>query len=105
RDGKVWDALAGRAAGALLANLETNGLGTPAAGIWEVHEGGEKQYANTTLAAARGFCDMAGLSKLGNKGQEKKYQDLEKKVREAFLATFVDPQGALAGNLEELGTN
>lgn len=105
RDGTVWDVLTKGIADPLEANLEPNGIVAADASIWEVHEAKKKHFAYTTLAAARGFCDMAAVAKLANKGGAVgKYQDLEKKVREGFLAAFQDPQGALAGSLEELGT-
>lgn len=103
KDGKVWDVLKNGISSPLEANLESNGIVTADCSIWETHEARKKHFAYTTLAAARGFCDMAAMAKLGNRGGDVgKYQDLEKKVREAFLSTFQDPQGALAGNLEEL---
>lgn len=90
----------------LEANLEPNGIVAADCSIWEVHDAKKKHFAYTTLAAARGFCDMAQMAKMaGRDGDVGKYQALEKKVREAFLAAFPDPQGALAGNLEELSTN
>jgi GH15 family glucan-1,4-alpha-glucosidase len=105
KDGKVWEVLKSGIAGPLEANLESNGIVTADCSIWEVHDARKKHFAYTTLAAARGFCDMAGMAKLTSRdGDLKKYQDLEKKVREAFLSTYVDPQGALAGNIEELST-
>lgn len=105
RDGSVWEVLTRGIADPLEGNLESNGVVAADASIWEVHEGKKKHFAYTTLAAARGFCDMAAMAQAGNKGAAtvKKYQDLEKKVREGFLAAFQDPQGALAGSLEELG--
>ena len=41
-------------------------LGTDSS-IWEVHEAKKRHYAYTTLTAARGFCDMAGIAKKANK--------------------------------------
>lgn len=105
RDGKVWDVLTKGIAEPLEGNLESNGVVAADASIWEVHEAKKKHFAYTTLTAARGFCDMAAIAKQGNHaGDVGKYQDLEKKVREAFLTAFLDPQGGLAGNLEELGS-
>src|SRR5262249_35465750 len=104
RDGTVWDVLTSGIADPLEGNLEPNGIVAADASIWEVHEAKKKHFAYTTLTAARGFCDMAALAKLSNRGSAiGKYQNLEKKVREGFLSTFQDPQGALAGSTEELG--
>lgn len=101
--GTVWDVLTKGIAEPLEANLEPNGIVKADCSIWETHEAKKKHFAYTTLAAARGFCDLAAVAKLGDRGGDVgKYQALEKKVREAFLAAFQDPQGALAGNLEEL---
>jgi GH15 family glucan-1,4-alpha-glucosidase len=107
RDGSVWDVLTKGIAEPLEGNLEPASGGLVAAAdasIWEVHEAKKKHFAYTTLTAARGFCDMAALAKIHKPGVLTKYQDLEKKLREGFLASFQDPQGGLAGSLEELGT-
>ena len=70
--------------------------------IWEVHDQKKRHYAYTTLAAARGLCDIAGIAKKGNKPDVAKYSDLAKQVRDGFTASFIDPQHALAGSLEGL---
>lgn len=102
---QFYDTIDGGIARPLEANLESNGIVTADCSIWEVHDAKKKHFAYTTLAAARGFCDMAQMAKLANKGADvARYQGLEKKVREAFLSAFQDPQGGLAGNLEELST-
>src|SRR4029079_16399942 len=67
-----------------------------------VHDAKKKHYAYTTLTAARGLCDAAGIAKKGNKPEVQKYADLAKQVDAGFLASFVDPQGALAGSTERL---
>jgi len=104
RDGTVWDVLTKGIAQPLEANLEKNGIVAADSGIWEVHDAHKRHYAYTSMSAARGFCDLAALAKKsGRAGDVGKYQDLAKKVREAFLAAFVDPQGALAGSIEGLG--
>jgi GH15 family glucan-1,4-alpha-glucosidase len=102
-NGTVWDALTAGIAGPIEAQLEVNGIMRADSSIWEVHDAKKRHYAFTTLTAARGLCDMAGIAKKANKGDPTKYTNLAKKVRDGFLASFVDPQGALAGSIEGLG--
>jgi GH15 family glucan-1,4-alpha-glucosidase len=103
-DGTVWDALQKGIADPIEANLETNGIMAADSSIWEVHDGKKRHYAYTTLTAARGLCDMAGIANKANKAAEvTRYQGLAKRVRDGFLSSFVDPQGALAGSIEGLG--
>ncbi len=102
--GTVWDVLTQGIATPLEANLE-NDIVAEDCSIWETHDAKKKHFAYTTLAAARGFCDMAAVAKIGgHQAEVGKYQGLEKRVREGFLTTFADPQGGLAGNLEELSS-
>ena len=103
--GTVWEALTKGIADPIEQNLE--GVGTAKimgkdSSIWEVHDAKKRHYAYTTLAAARGLCDIAGIGKKGGKDGTH-YAALAKQVRDGFLASFVDPQGALAGSLEGLG--
>jgi GH15 family glucan-1,4-alpha-glucosidase len=99
----VYTAMLSGVAQALEANLETNGIVKADSSIWEVHDANKKHFAYTTLAAARGFCDMAGLANKTSRGADVgKYSALAKKVRDGFLSAFVDPQGALAGSTEGL---
>jgi hypothetical protein len=101
----VYSTLTGLVAAPLEANLETNGIAVADSSIWEVHNAKNRHYAFTTLAAARGFCDMAAMAQLsGHGGDVGKYQGLSQKVRDGFLSTFPDPQGALAGSLEGLSS-
>jgi GH15 family glucan-1,4-alpha-glucosidase len=105
RAGTVWEALSNGIAAPLEANLESNGIVAADSGIWEVHDANKRHFAFTTLSAARGFCDMAGLAKKANRTSDvAKYQALAKKVRDAFLSSFVDPQGAFAGSTEGLSS-
>ena len=70
--------------------------------IWEVHQPG-KHYAYTTLAAARGFCDMAALAKKAGKAADvAHYAMLSQKVNTAFQSAFLDQQMALGGSIEGL---
>lgn len=106
RQGTVYDALKSGVADALAQNLEQTGPNLIAAAdssIWEVHDANKRHYAYTTLAAARGLCDMAQIAnKAGKSGDAPHYQDLAKKLRDGYLASFVDAQGALGSSTEEL---
>lgn len=102
-NGTTWDAMEQGIANAIEGQLETNGIMRADSSIWEVHEAKKRHYAYTTLTAARGLCDFAAIAKKGGKGDPKKWADLSKRISDAFLASFVDPQGALAGSLEGLG--
>jgi len=84
--------------------LEANGIMAADSSIWETHEANKRHFAYTTLAAARGLCDMAGIAKKANRGDVAKYQALAKRVADGFMTSFVDPQGALGGSLEGLSS-
>ncbi len=103
-DGTVWEALTKGIASPIEANLEPNGIMAADSSIWETHEGKKRHFAYTTLAAARGLCDMAGIAKKAGKDVNivTNYQALAKRLREGFLSSFIDPQGALAGSIEGL---
>ena len=103
--GSVWATLTAGIADPISINLEAAGAGKimgKDSSIWEVHDAKKRHYAFTTLAAARGLCDIAGIAKKANKPELAKYQALAKEVRDGFNGAFVDPQGALAGSLEGL---
>ena len=90
----------------LEANLEVNGIVKADSGIWEVHDANKKHFAFTTMAAARGFCDLAAMAKkVGNEADATKYATLAAKVKSGFLASFVDQNGALGGSLEGISAN
>ena len=99
----VYQAIASGIAAPLEANLESNGLAKADSSIWEVHDGNKQHFAYTSLAAARGFCDMAVLAQKSG-ADPSHYQGLTSKARTAILSAFVDPKGALGGSLEELST-
>ncbi|MBI4704583.1 MAG: hypothetical protein HY744_26060 [Deltaproteobacteria bacterium] len=102
----VYEALSQGVAKPLEANLESNGIVKADSSIWEVHDDNKRHYAYTTMAAARGFCDMASLAKsAGRDADAGAFQLLSAKVKSVFLASFVDAQGALGGSLEELEMN
>ena len=101
--GSVWDTLSAGIATPIEAQLEqpSSIMGADSS-IWEVHDAKKRHYGFTTLTAARGMCDIAGIAKKANKSELAHYQDLAKKIRDGFNASFVDPQGALAGSIEGL---
>ena len=75
-------------------NLESNGVAKADSSIWEVHDANKKHFAYTTLAAARGFCDLAGMSAKAQKGDPAKWRTLAKKVQTAFLKLDQSPAKA-----------
>ena len=102
----VYQALVQGIAQPLEANMETNGIVKADSGIWEVHDANKKHFAFTTMAAARGFCDLAALAKkMGNAADASHYAALSATVKTAFLASFVDSQGALGGTIEGIANN
>jgi GH15 family glucan-1,4-alpha-glucosidase len=99
----AYDAIVSGIAGPLEQNLEDNGVVRADSSIWEVHDDNKRHYAYTTLAAARGFCDMAAIAnQAGKTADVAKYQGLATKVKEGFFASFLDQNGAVAGNLETI---
>lgn len=94
--------LASGIASPIESNLETSSIMRADSSIWEVHQPG-KHYAFTTLAAARGLCDVAALAKkAGNTTDQSHYAMLSSKINTAFQSAFLDPQMALAGSIEGL---
>jgi GH15 family glucan-1,4-alpha-glucosidase len=103
RAGTVYEALKQGVADALEKNLESNGIVAADTSIWEVHWAKRKHYAYTTLAAIRGFCDMATLAARLKRAEDvKKYQALAARVQQGFLGSFLDRDGAIAGTVEQL---
>ncbi len=100
--GTVYDVLQGQVAAPLESNLETSNIVRADSSIWEVHQPG-KHYAFTTMAAARGFCDMAAMAQKASKPSDvTHYAMLSGKVNAAFQSAFVDQQMALGGSIEGL---
>ena len=100
--GTVYDILSSQVAGALEGNLESSGIVRADSSIWEVHQPG-KHYAFTTMAAARGFCDMAGMAKKAGKDADvSHWAMLSQKVDTALQSAFLDQQMALGGSIEGL---
>lgn len=102
----VYQELVNGIAKPLEANLETNGIVKADSGIWEVHDANKKHFAFTTLAAARGYCDLAAMAKKNsNEADFSKYAGLANKVKAGFFSSFVDQNGALGGSLEGIAAN
>src|SRR5439155_20713892 len=98
------DTLLNGVANPLANNMESGGLMRADSSIWEVHDANKKHYTYTSLAAARGFCDMATLAQRAQKDTDKtRFQMLSQKVNGAIQASLLD-SGALAGTLEFIGT-
>jgi GH15 family glucan-1,4-alpha-glucosidase len=99
----VYDALKAGVAGALEQNLEPNGIVRADSGIWEVHDDNKRHFAYTTLAAARGFCDMAVVAAAaGQSADAAHYQQLAQQAKTGFFGSFLDQLGAIAGNFEAI---
>lgn len=102
----VYQELINGIAKPLEANLETTGFMKADSGIWEVHDANKKHFAFTTMSAARGYCDLAAMAKrVNNDADVSKYAGLATKVKQAFLTSFVDQNGALGGSLEGIAAN
>lgn len=94
----VYDTLIDGVAKPLEANVNELGIVNAESSIWEVHQGLKQEYAYTTMAAVRGFCDMAALAKKAGKDDDAKhYRDLQAKMRTAFFKLFVNENSELCG--------
>jgi MYXO-CTERM domain-containing protein len=101
----VYDVIRDEVAEALAANLEPNGMAIADASIWEVHWGNREHFLYTTASTARGFCDMAALSRRhGDLGDRDRYQTLSQNAVEAIRTTFVDQNKVLGGSVERLAS-
>ncbi len=102
----AYQAIRTGVADALEANLEASGIVKAESGPWEVHDQNKKHFAYTTLAAARGFCDMATLAqKSGDAANVAKYQALAAKVKTGLLGAITDQDGAIGGSVEGIRAN
>ncbi len=104
----VYDAIRNGVAEALAANMESSGMAVADASIWEVHWGNREHFLYTTAAAARGFCDMAALSRRVDELDDRdRYAELSEAAVDSIRTHFVDQNNVLAGSLERLaqGTN
>jgi hypothetical protein len=102
----VWDTIIQGVAQPLRANLEPSGIAKADSSIWEVHDQNKKHYAYTTLAAIRGFCDLAAVAqKSGHSADVATYAGIAKKARDGFFALFLDKNSAIGGSVEGLAQN
>ena len=102
----VYDVLLNGLANPLVANMEPSGFMKADSSIWEVHDQNKRHYAYTSMAAARGLCDMATIADRAAKDTDKvKFQMLSTKMTNGIFATFHDQKGALAGSIEGLMNN
>ncbi|HUH03229.1 MAG TPA: glycoside hydrolase family 15 protein [Kofleriaceae bacterium] len=101
----VYDVIRDEVAEALAANMEPSGMAIADASIWEVHWGNRQHFLYTTASAARGFCDMAALSRrLGEDSDRARYAKISEDAVTAMRTHFVDQSGVLAGSLERLAS-
>lgn len=100
-----WDVVAERVADPLLALVDPiNGLVRADSSIWETHwNGRQRQWAFTSITAARGLCDAAVLAdQLGDAARADAYRSAGVALQSAIADALVDDAGVLASNREEL---
>jgi len=99
----VYDAIRNGVAEPLAVNMEPSGMAIADASIWEVHWGNREHFLYTTATAARGFCDMAALSRrLDEMTDRDKYAGLSEAAVDSIRTHFIDQNNVLAGSLERL---
>lgn len=86
----------------LLWNLEDNGLIAADASIWEVHWNQRKQYAYTSITAARGLCDLSVMIGDTDAKRATEYAKASAKIAAAIRSQLVDGSLMLASSKEEL---
>lgn len=81
-----------------------NGLIKADSSIWEVHwEGKEKQFAYTSIAAARGLCDAAWMAEqVGDDDSATRFASAGRDLVQGILDSLRDGDGAIASNPAEL---
>lgn len=105
RDGSVFEALLEGVAQPIEENMETFSQNEAAimasdSSIWESHMSDARHYAFTTMAAARGICDMAAIAIHAGRTQEAtRFSQTAKKLRLGFNQKFVHEKG-IYGALE-----
>jgi GH15 family glucan-1,4-alpha-glucosidase len=100
---RVYEALRSGVVEPLLFNLDPTGLVVAENSIWESHWDKRKQYTYTQLTSARGLCDFAHLAAaVGDGATAERARQASLALRAALHSRLVDPQGVLAGSLEEL---
>lgn len=86
----------------LLANVESNGLIAADASIWEVHWQKRKQYAYTSITAARGLCDLSAMLGESDPTRAKQLAKSATQIAGAIRSQLVDSKLLLASSKEEL---
>ncbi|MFT6629630.1 MAG: hypothetical protein ACJA1R_002908, partial [Flavobacteriales bacterium] len=101
-----WPAIRDGIANVIEGLVVENGLLWPDSSIWEVHWfGDEKQFAYTSIAAARGLCDMAWMAEQrGELELAARYETSGRQIRRAIYQELTAPAGEIAANVEELAT-
>ena len=101
-----WTTIRDRIALVIEALVVDNGLLWPDSSIWEVHWfGKEKQFAYTSITAARGMCDAAWMaSALGEPDVAEQFDRSGRQIRQAVWRNLRAPGGEIAANVEELAT-
>ena len=85
----------------IVRNLETSGLMLPDTSIWESHWDNRKHYAFTSLAAARGLCDLAAIeTQYGDAARADALRISAGQLRAAMRANMLD-KGLLLGGSKE----
>ncbi len=101
----VYDVIKDEVAEALAANLEPNGMAIADASIWEVHWGNREHFLYTTATTARGFCDMAALSRrYESTDDQQRYATLSANAVTSMRELFVDQNNVIAGSIERLAS-
>jgi hypothetical protein len=102
-----WPTVSSKVADVLVALIDPeNGLIRRDSSIWETHwNGRERHWAYTSITAARGLCDAAALAdRLGDAARATAYREAGNSVRAAIAERLTDGTGAIASNVEELGS-
>ena len=100
-----WDVISGKIAGALIKLVDSkNGMIKADSSIWEVHwNGKQKQFAYTSLTAARGLCSISDVAAmLGKTSEANDWATAAKNIAEAVTMHSVDGSKVLAQSVEDL---
>ncbi|HEV8323802.1 MAG TPA: glycoside hydrolase family 15 protein, partial [Myxococcota bacterium] len=99
-----WPTVRDEVADVLVSLVDADGTLRADSSIWEVHWNGmERRFTYSSLAAARGLCEAAGVAEaLGEAADAARFAAAGAGVRDAVVATRTDPRGALGQSLEDL---
>jgi len=88
----------------LISLIDSDGLVKADSSIWEVHwNGQQRRFTYTSLAAARGLCDVAALATaLGEDADATRFAAAGAQVRDAIVLHDTDPRGALGQSAEDV---